>query len=338
MYFIFYSISGKIRRNFYRNILFTIKTIMARIISITSPPAKTDRIISELEKEDTIYQIQLHKGVSVHPAGDLIKVTIPNYKLTHIMKILDRYGLGFENGISASTDDPAGYIPTSSSYPLMRDNNEATWEEMEMTISNDSNTSVTIMIVMFLAGMMATFGIATNVIHIVVGGMLVAPGFMPISRIALGIVARNITWKFGFIDFLKGYLAVIAGSAFAAILLMTSGTNPLSNEEGYYFVSQPLMVYWTTFTIPSILTSMVAGIIGAVLIATKKTVFTSGVMIGLALIPTASLTGIAAVMGEWHVMINSFHRFIIDVAIVLATSIMVFLWIRLRYMKRDTAM
>ncbi|WP_017729756.1 DUF389 domain-containing protein [Nafulsella turpanensis] len=115
--------------------------------------------------------------------------------------LLDGYGLGEEKGISVSTTAPSSYSPTQAYHPIARDNNEGSWEEMEMTISNDSNTSINTMILLMIAGSLATIGIANNSLHIVIGGMLIAPGFMPIVRISLGVFAKYRGWSYGLIDF-----------------------------------------------------------------------------------------------------------------------------------------
>jgi hypothetical protein len=311
---------------------------MARILTITSQGSVTDKLVEELKKKDKVLQVQLYRGASVQPPGDVIQVTLTSKQLGEIMRILDRYKLGQPDGISLSSSDPDGYIPTSPSVVLMRDTQESSWEEIEMTISKDSNTSLNIMIVMFFSGVITTLGLATNVIHIVIAGMLVAAGFMPISRIAVGLIAGYDTWKYGIIDFIKGYLLLMAGAAITTIILKNTGSNPLNGSAEYYVLTKQLSSYWTTITFPSILASFAAGIVGAVILATKKTIFASGVMIGLALIPSASIVGISAASAQWPTMMDAFVRFMTDVLIVFFCSVIIFAWVKYYSMKRNSAM
>ncbi|WP_224999156.1 DUF389 domain-containing protein [Cesiribacter sp. SM1] len=308
---------------------------MAREISVTSPFEKTDTIIKELKGIDGIMQLQVFRAVSIDPPGDVIKLAVPNSSLQKTMRLLDKYDLGRENGISASTSEPDSFIPTKPSYSIERDINEGSWEEMEMTISNDSNTSINTMIIMLVSGSLATIGIANNSLHIVVGGMLVAPGFMPITRVALGLISRNKGWYYGSIDFIKGYFALILGAVLTAAVLKAINQDPLPGSTTYYLTDQKLVEYWTTVTASSILASAVASIAGALLLATKKSVFTSGVMIGLALVPTAAIIGMGFIEGDLNLAGRALARFALDVALVFGLSLVVFLWTRFYYHKRD---
>jgi uncharacterized membrane protein len=109
-----------------------------------------------------------------------------------------------------------------------QDGQEAIWEEVEMVISKDSNMSPDILILMVMAGAITTIGIATSTIHVVIGGMLVAPGFMPLMRITLGLANKNKYWFRGITDSLKGYLALKLGAIFTTFMLRWTGTDPLT--------------------------------------------------------------------------------------------------------------
>lgn len=308
---------------------------MARILSITSPPDRTDAILQELKEVDGLLQLQVFREASVKPPGDVITLGVPNSSLHTVMRLLDGHQLSKENGISLSSSEPDSFIPTKRSYTIDRDINEGSWEEMEMTISNDSNTSINTLIIMFISGALATVGLATNALHIVIGGMLVAPGFMPITRVALGLIGKKKAWYYGSFDFLKGYLSLIAGAVTMTVILRALGEDPLSANSDYYVLEKKLVSYWTTVTMASILASAAASIAGALLVSTKKSVFTSGVMIGLALVPTAAIIGIGILSGDFELAQKAFFRFILDVALVFFFSLAVFLWVRHYYHKRD---
>ena len=152
--------------------------------------------------------------------------------------------------------------------------------------------------------------------------MLVAPGFMPIVRVALGQVTRRRLWQFALSDLLSGYASLIAGAASMTLLLLL-GQTPLPGADSYYVTEQKLVAYWTRFSAASLLASSVAAIAGALLIASNRSVFTSGVMIGLALVPTAAIVGMAAVSGQLQLALDALWRFLADVAIVLGFSLLV---------------
>lgn len=309
---------------------------MARIISITSPVETTDAILQELKPKKGVLELQVYRNASVSPPGDVIKVALPNAHLNEVMRLLDKYNIGREDGISITTSEPNGIVPIQSSREIKRDNNEATWEEMELTISDDSNATPNTLITMAISGALAAVGIATNALHIVVGGMLIAPGFMPITRVALGFIGRQQdTWRYGIYDFLKGYFALILGAIAMTALLKMIGHNPLPGSISYYVANKSLMEYWTTISSPAVLTSLVASIAGGLLVASKKSVLASGVMIGLALVPSAALVGMGLIAGDFAIALKAVLRFAVEVVLVFAMSFMVFLCSRIYLHRRD---
>lgn len=308
---------------------------MARTLNITAPAAQTESLLQDLQGVEGLLALEVYRGASVMPPGDVISLAVPNSCLNQVMRVLDQHKLGKAGGISLSSSSPAGYIPTQSSRSIERDNNQATWEEMEMTMSSDSNTSLNTLLVMFTAGALAVVGLTTNALHIVIGGMLLAPGFMPITRVALGVVTRHKSWYFGLIDFARGYLALMVGAAVMAMALMAFGYDPITTTTSYFTTEQKLIGYWSSVTTPSLLGSAVAAVAGALLVATKRSVFTSGVMIGLALVPTASVAAVAVIDLDFVLALKALIRFALDVVLVFVCSLAVFVWVRLHDHKRD---
>ncbi|NJK93918.1 MAG: DUF389 domain-containing protein, partial [Bacteroidales bacterium] len=249
--------------------------------------------------------------------------------------ILDKYKLGAINGTSIATSSPSSFVSHEFAYVIERDNSEATWEEILMTINSDSNTSINTLIMMFMSGSLAIIGLYTNSLHIVVAGMLIAPGFMPISRIALGIVTKVVTWKYGLYDFFKGYLLLLSGAAFTSIVFLISGYDIIYDSDTYYVINNTMFKYWTTFSYPSIFASIAASIAGAIILATRKSVFASGVMIGLALVPSASIIASALLSAEFQTAGLAFLRFITDSMIVFVFSLTIFYWKKYIFIKEE---
>lgn len=131
------------------------------------------------------------------------------------------------------------------------------------------------------------------------------------------------SWRFGIIDFVRGYLALMVGAIVMALLLQLSGYDPLHGLQGYYQTEQKLVYCWTTLTVPSALSSLAAAFAGALLIASKKSIFTSGVMVGLALISSSAPLGVATLEGHWALALKALLRFGIDVALILFVSLAV---------------
>lgn len=117
------------------------------------------------------------------------------------------------------------------------------------------------------------------------------------------------------------------------------GKFPTSSACGYseasYLPAGVLVSYWSTITASSVIVSAGASAAGALLIATHRSVLTAGVMIALALIPSASVAAMALVAGNPDLAVKGLLRWSIDAALVAVLSGLVFLWKRHRVQRRN---
>jgi len=144
-------------------------------------------------------------------------------------------------------------------------------------------------------------------------------------------VSRAGVWRRGIKDFLMGYSALLAGAAGATVLMLALGV-PL--EDGSYLEAGILPSYWMQVTIPSVIISIVAGFAGAVLIANNRSILTAGVMIALSLVPTIAMAGMGLVRLDPWSSVRAAGIWLIDVAIVLAVSVLAFVWKRRAVQRR----
>lgn len=308
---------------------------MARNITITSKPEQTNAILQDVGAVKDLLELQVYRGASVSPPGDVIELAVPNSSLNHVMRLLDNYDLGREQGLSISTSEVASYIPSGCARVIERDDNAATLEEMVMTISDDSNSSAMTLVIMFIAGVLAAVGFATNSVHLVIAGMLMAPGFMPITRMALGAIGRHTTWRYGAVDFCCNYGMLALGAAVTTLILGLAGYEPLQPPQSYYSTSKDLVNYWTGISFASIVSSAAASVAGVLLIATKRSVFSSGVMIGLALIPASAIIGMSLIEGNFQLTLKALLRFALDVGLVLVLGMLALVCVRAYFHKRN---
>lgn len=194
--------------------------------------------------------------------------------------------------------------------------------------------TVNAMFLMFVAGALAVVGITTGSIHTVIGAMVIAPGFEPLTRVALGAVGGGSALRRGLVDTGKGYLALLLGAVVASVLLPAFGKVILEGPDSY-LESSSLVRYWSSTDPASLFVSLLAGAAGAILVATNRTVLTAGVMIALALIPAAALVGAGVVAGNGEVAGGALARWLLDVLLVVGMSLLVFWWKRATVQRRD---
>jgi hypothetical protein len=304
-----------------------------RQIEIVSPSEQTELLLRKLQEFDGVIGTRLQKGVSRQPPGDVISADILNRSMADVCRFLADEKVGLNGSSSLSTSEPTSLVQSSAAEAIARDSSEVSWEEMELTIGKASNMTLNALLVMFVSGVIATIGIATNALHLVMGAMMIAPGFMPIVRMSLGIVGESGAWGRGLTDILKGYAGLVLGAAGATALLIALGKPPLG-EEPSYLPAGTLISYWTSITAPSVIVSLVSGVVGTILITTGRSVLTAGVMVALALVPGAAITGMGAITGNLDASIGGASRWAIDVAVVTIAALLVFGWKRAAVHKR----
>jgi hypothetical protein len=298
---------------------------MARTVEITVPSDRTDQLVAEIGKMQGLLGLQVQRGVSLKPPGDLISVSISRRSLSDLMKMLDERGVPKDPGASITTSQPLSITSSSVTATIVHDADDSTWEEIETTIARETNMTINTLILMFAAGVFAVIGLATNALHYVLAAMTIAPGFMPILRVALGVVAHSKAWRRGLADIGGEYLALIVGAAATTLVLRASGIDVFGGKSSY-LPEGVLLRYWSTLTVPAVLGSLVAGFTGAVLVYTERSILTLAVMIALALITGAAMIGMGLAGGSLTVAAQGLLRWAVEVAIVLITALAVFRW------------
>jgi hypothetical protein len=296
-----------------------------RGIDITVPPERTDAFVSDVRTLSGLVTLRVQRGASLQPPGDAISIAIVNRSLPELMHILDTHGIGQGPDSSATTSDMLGVVSRQHAETAANDISDITWEEMDALLSKESNMTVNGLAVMSISGILATVGIATNALHLVIGAMIIAPGFGPLVRIGIGGVTKGSAWRPGVSHAARGYLALVAGAVAAALVLRALGESPTGGESTY-LPAGVLATYWTTITVPSLIVSAVASIAGAILVAANRSVLTAGVMVALALVPTAAIAGAALTTGEFDLAGRGLLRWAIEVGFVVTAGFLVMAW------------
>jgi hypothetical protein len=310
---------------------------MARTYNISVPSEHTALLVSEFQQIEGFLGLQVQSGASIVPPGDVMELSLTDTGGLQVLKVLEKHNLLRKPGVSIITSEPVSIISVEHAEKIALMVSESAWEEMEVEIGKDTNINMNTVALMIIAGIASAVAIATNAVHVAIGAMIIAPGFAPLLRISLGLVAESPALRRGISHSLQGYAYLIGGAAVTAVVMLAIGLDPLGGE-GSYLQPYALVNYWTNPSLPSILVSAAAAVAGAVLISTNRIVLTGGVMIALALIPTASLMGIALVAGDWQVLGLAALRWSIDVVLVILASLAVLGYKKKRLQDRKLAL
>lgn len=244
---------------------------------------------------------------------DVIVVDLTNDAALDVLRFLDAMG-ALEAG-SVTVSEPSVVISSGEARPLDDEGNEAIWEEMGSLMRRESNLSANFLLLMTLAGAIAACGLVTDTLHIVVGAMLLAPGFAPLLRIAFGMLGHRYSVTSGLLSTAVGYLLVALGAAIGMAIALPLHENSAAGLADLHWVG-----YWSTVTATGVVTSLLAGVAGGVITSSRQTVFATGVMIALALVPSMALVGMGLGIGDPGLALGALARWSVEVLCVLSAG------------------
>lgn len=307
---------------------------MSRTVQVSLPSEETDKVISKVKELKGLIGLRVQRNISLQPKGDVVNVDLINSEVNNFLFLLEQEGLLNHKYVSITTSKPTSVISESASKKILAESHETSWEDMLKDLLHDSNMNFNTQLLMLFSGFLAAVGISMSSVHIVVGAMLIAPGFEPLSRLVMGLVNKHKDWKNGGLDTLKGYFCLVAGSAAGALAVKLLAKDVLPGSSSY-LPTGALPEYWTSPTALSLSISVIASLAGGVIIMSNKSLLTAGVMVALALIPSAALIGMALVEGDFQLATESCLRLLLEMAIVVFFTGIIFVWKRLTTQNRS---
>jgi hypothetical protein len=283
---------------------------MSRSLSLTVEPGLRDRVVERVCGMPGVTSVALRVGASVSPAGDLIGIDATNEATLVILELLAEMG-ALDNG-SLRLGEPTAMIAPAHRDEVTRQGNEASWEEMSERLRRDTNVTSNFLLLMAMAGAISTFGLVSDTLHIVIGGMLIAPGFEPLLRTVFGILGRRHGWRDGVWSSLAGYLVLAAGAGAALPIALLPQDRTAAELPHLNWV-----MYWSSIQVSGLVVSLAAGVAGAVIVSARLTVFATGVMVALALVPSMALFGVGLAVGNLDLLLGGLQRWAAEVLCVL---------------------
>lgn len=288
---------------------------MPRSVTISLPPDRAALLVEELSTFDGTVTLSRQRHASVQPPGDVVTVEVLDRAVSPLFALLSRYGAGSEDDVSVSTSEPTGIVSASSSAALAGDPASSSFEEVETMLEREATMGANKAAAMAAAGGIAAVGILTNSVHLVIGAMVIAPGFEPFLKLALRVTGRGRSFNRGLIDIAVGWTVLIVGAAVGALVLRSFGVS-LDSPSGGYLSHGALESYWRDLTASATVVAVVGAAAGAILVMSNRPVLTAGVMIALALVPGAALVGVAVVEADPGLAIDGARRWAHDAVVV----------------------
>ena len=290
-------------------------------LRVIAPEDLRDSIIDVLRSEVGVANILLYPGAALEPVGDEITADIARECANSVIKKLKDIDVQHRGAITLEVLDTV----LSTRAHKAEDEAEGDpadallWDELIGRTREDATLSVTFLLFLTLACLLAAVGVVTDSTVTVVGAMVVGPEFGPLAALSVALVRRRLDLaRRAALALLIGFplamviTAVGTVGAQAAGWLSMDSVKQLS-EVDFIFQVGPL----------SFVVALLAGAAGMLSLVSAKSAALVGVFISVTTVPAAGFSVVAAILGDWDVAAKSALQLAVNLVGIVIAGVLV---------------
>lgn len=289
-------------------------------IRLIVPPDLVGRVLEILGGAPEVTNLWHLPGVATKPVGDLVSCDVAKEHASTVLDELRALGLETRGSIAAEHVDAsisraARYAETAAEG-LPAD--AIVWEEVEGRVFESATLSISFLVLMTIATMIAAVGVITDSIALVIGAMVVGPEYGPLAGVCVALVERRPRLAARSLRAIAiGFPVGMLVAALLTILLRLTGVAPAAllpaEHQLTLFVSEP---NWYTAIV-----AVLAGTVGMLALVGAKSTVMVGVLVSVTTIPAAAYVGVAAVYGDWGGTLGAAAQLAINLAAIVASGV-----------------
>lgn len=292
-----------------------------------------------LEEARSVASLSVVRGAAVKPRGDVITCDVLEEDASMVVSDLRAMGIGTVGSLDmelldASIGDTARAAEDSTPGSAA---DAVVWERVGQTLTREGVTSLGLVALFALSGVIAAVAILIDSAPIVVGAMALCPDFAAYAAFALGAVRRQpATMRKGFLALLAGFTSAIVLSFVAVVVLKAAGVAPASFSRQGNVLAESIAApngY-------SLAVALCAGAAGMLSVTLGRSTALVGVAVSITTIPAAADIGLSVSYGDWEAVRGSSLQLAVNIAgLILASTLTLAAqrWIFVRRMRRHEA-
>ena len=265
-------------------------------LRVISPSETTEQVLSYLVAEPAVANLVVHRGAAVDPAGDVVIADVARESANEVLRELKTMGLDKNGSIAL---DAVGVALSSRGSAAEKaapgaGDDAVVWEEIEQRTGEESRLSVTFLLFLSIATVIAGIGVLLDQPILIVGAMVVGPELGPLAALSVGVIRRRprvigrsllaltVGFAVAIVVTVLSTLALNAGGLVTREMLL--GARPLTD-----FIWRPDALSWVI--------AFLAGIAGIVSLTAAKSGALIGVLISVTTVPAAGNVAVAIAYG-----------------------------------------
>lgn len=286
-----------------------------------APEDLRDEVIDVLRREVGVANLVLHPGVALDPPGDEITADLARECANNVIRELKALDVQHRGAITLEVLDTV----LSSKAHKAEDDAEGdaadavVWDELIGRTREEATLSVTFVLFLTLACLLAAIGAVTDSTVTVVGAMVLGPEFGPLAALSVAIVRRRTDLaRRAATALLVGFPVAMGITALATVACEAAGLLSLDTvrnvkEVDFIFQVGPL----------SLVVALLAGAAGMLSLVSAKSAALVGVFISVTTVPAAGFAVVAAILGDWDVAAKSAAQLAVNLVGITVAGVLV---------------
>jgi uncharacterized hydrophobic protein (TIGR00271 family) len=290
-------------------------------LRVIAPEDLRGPILDVLRAEVGVANLQLYPGAAVEPAGDVITADIARESVNEVIKELKALNV---QHCGAITLQPLDTILSTRAHEA-EDAAEGdpadavVWDELIARTREDATLTVTFLMFLTLACMIAAIGAVNDSTVTVVGAMVLGPEFGPLAALSLALVQRRLDLaRRAAIALLVGFPVAMGTTAVAALACAAVGWLSVDSVLNVHEVDFIFRVGPLSFVV-----ALLAGAAGMLSLVSAKSAALVGVFISVTTVPAAGFAVVAAIVGNWRVAAESTAQLAINLLGIVVAGVLV---------------
>jgi uncharacterized hydrophobic protein (TIGR00271 family) len=289
-------------------------------VRVVCPADQSGGLVEVLRHHPGATNVTCLGHVVLEPAADAITADVAREAAGPLLDKLREAGVEDSGSVVLSTLDTAlgRSIERAEQESAGHEDDALIWEELESTTSEESTLSVSFLIFLVIATMIAAIGLLTDSPILIVGAMVVGPEFGPLAGLAVAVKRRKWSHARQSLRALAvGFPLAIVVTALGVALLDAAGRIPAGYRAGHHpltsFVAQPGLF--------SVIVALIAGVAGTVSLTAAKSSALVGVFISVTTVPAAAGVAVAGVTGRGADAVGSLVQLLVNLCCIFAAAL-----------------
>ena len=267
-------------------------------LRLLAPADLSPAFVTVLRSAPGATNLVLLKGAALDPPGDVVLADVVREAADDVVAQLRAVPGGESCSIALEVVDTSLSTQAEMAEQAApgRGVDAIVWEAVEAHTSEEAELSVSFVVLLVAATLIAAVGLLLDSAVLIVGAMVVGPEFGPVAGITVALVRREgALARRSLLALAVGFpLASLAAFVMTAIIIATAGLPaPYAGEQ------RPLTAFVSQPDGYAVLVALLAGVAGMVSLTSAKSAALVGVAVSVTTVPAAADIGVAAAAGRW---------------------------------------